>query len=68
MIVAIVGGVLTLSAAALLAWRWWLEFRRWDATRADKARDEALATLEPRMRAVEDALRNAEYAKLGVRR
>ena len=50
--------------AALTAWVLWLQHAKWVLTQCDKQRDEVLATLEPRVRELENAAKQAHYAKL----
>jgi len=63
MVLACVVGLVVVAVASLVAWRWWLEFRRWDAGRADKARDEAVATQGLRLQQLEDRVKALEYGR-----
>jgi len=54
-------------AGALVAWRWWLAERRFEVTHRAQVRDEALATFEPRIRAIEEAMKSAEWSKVARR-
>lgn len=56
--------VALVAGAALVAWRWWLVERRLAREQRDKQRDEVLATLEPRVRELENAAKQAHYSKL----
>lgn len=64
MAVAIAACVVVVSAAALMAFRWWLNENRWAREQRDKQRDEVLATLEPRVRELENAAKQAQYGKM----
>lgn len=61
---AALGVTALVCAAGLIAWRWYLESRRWELSQKAAARDEALAELAPRMTAIERKLADAAYAKV----
>lgn len=65
MTAAIVGVVvLVVALLALVAWRWWLAERRFATIHQAAVRDEALASLEPRMRALEETIKAAQWAQV----
>jgi hypothetical protein len=49
--------------AGLVAWRWYLEQRKWELSQKAAARDEALAEFGPRMTALERRIADAAYTK-----
>lgn len=61
---ALVVCVALLSGAGLVAWRWWLAERRQAREQRDRQRDEVLATLEPRLKELENLVKNAQYGKM----
>ena len=48
---------------ALVGWRWWLAFRRWEIETARALRDDAVKSLLERMTVVEKTLSQAQWTK-----
>ena len=55
--------VLALCVTFLTAWRWFLAERRWVVSQRAQQRDDALALFEPRIKALEESLRSAQWAQ-----
>lgn len=62
MMILLATSVIAICCAGLLAWRWYLEQRRWECTNKNAARDAVLESLEPRMYALEKKLNDATWA------
>lgn len=50
--------------AALTAWVLWLQHSKWLTLQRDKQRDETLATLEPRVRELENAAKQSQLQRM----
>ena len=61
--IALAAVVLVLCVTFLTAWRWFLAERRWVVSQRAQQRDEALALFEPRIKALEESLRSAQWAQ-----
>lgn len=55
--------VALVCVSALAGWTLWLAHLKWALTQRAVQRDEVLATVEPRVRALEEAARNGAWAK-----
>lgn len=55
--------VVSICVAALVAWRWFLDFRRWALQQKADERDAALAEVAPRLANLEKAVKDLQYAR-----
>ena len=53
----------TWSLGGLLGWKWYLAERRFALQLEDKERDAAFKTIDPRLKLIEEVLKNAEWAR-----
>lgn len=58
-----IAALAVLGSAPLVAWRWYLGERHFELLHKNAERDEAIATLEPRIKALEDRLSAIDWKR-----